>query len=167
MHGCTIATNTHPGSPSDGCWGTHPSTSLFSLVPVLQQIKDNVSEMELSKYFLILCCRKPDVFRRGEQLQLPVTVIDTPGALKSRFSVLLLFFFFLLESFFFFFFFLLVFAKESEGCKRMTGTGGMKLLIYYLLLKEIIYRGEIDRDVHIYLPSCHSFIFCLWPHYTA
>lgn len=27
----------------------------------------------------------------------------------------------------------------------------MKFLIYYLLVKEIIYRGEIDRDVCIYL----------------
>jgi len=35
----------------------------------------------------------------------------------------------------------------------------MKFLIYYLLVKEIIYRGEIDRDIRIYLRSCRSFIW--------
>lgn len=79
--------------------------------------------------------------------------------LKIRFIVLFQFFFSYLKGFFFFF--LLVFAKESEGCKKMTGTWGMKFLIYYLLVKEIIYRGEIDRDICIYLQSCHRFTFCL------
>lgn len=57
-------------------------------------------------------------------------------------------FFPLLESIFFFF--LLVFAKDSEGCKKITGTRGMKFLIYYLLVKEIIYRGEIETYAYIF-----------------
>lgn len=93
------------------------------------------------------------VFRHGAQFQLTGTVIDTPGAQyfwKSGFQYNLRSFFLIWGLAFFFPSFLLVFEKESEGCKKTSGTWEMKFLIYYLLVKEIICWGEIEMYTYIF-----------------